>query len=44
MKNFNNLYETPVIIVMPLDGLDIITLSDNDATWDENWGDSYTFI
>ena len=43
MKNFNKLYETPAIIVLPMEALDILATSDNDAAWDDNWNDSYIF-
>ena len=30
-------YQAPEILVFPIDCLDLLTVSDNDADWDENW-------
>ena len=43
MKNESKLYQTPAIIVLPLADLDVLAASDNDASWDPLWVDSYVF-
>lgn len=43
MKNESKLYQTPAIIVIPMDALDVCAASDNDALWNDNWNDSYIF-
>ena len=36
MKNLKA-YQTPEILVFPIDCVDLLTVSDNDAEWDPNW-------
>ena len=36
MKNLKS-YQTPEILVFPVDCLDLLTISDNDSDWDEKW-------
>ncbi len=31
------LYQTPEILVFPVDCADLLTVSDNDAEWDDAW-------
>lgn len=30
-------YQTPELLVFPIDCMDVLTVSDNDAEWDPNW-------
>jgi hypothetical protein len=36
MKNLKT-YQTPELLVFPIDCVDLLTESDNDAEWDPNW-------
>ena len=36
MKNLKS-YQTPEILVFPMDCTDLLTLSDNDAEWNPIW-------
>lgn len=36
MKNLK-LYQTPEILIFPVSQVDLLTVSDNDTDWDENW-------
>lgn len=38
MKNLK-LYQTPEMVVLPVDPVDLITASDNDKPWNEKWTD-----
>ena len=37
MMNNLKTYQTPEILVFPVDCVDLLTASDNDAEWDSNW-------
>ncbi len=43
MKNCKKLYETPELTVLFVSDPDVLTSSDNDAIWDDNWNDPYIF-
>lgn len=30
-------YQSPEILVFPIDRVDLLTVSDNDVEWDPNW-------
>ena len=36
MKNLKA-YQTPELLVFPINNVDLLTVSDNDAQWDPDW-------
>ena len=36
MKDLKS-YQTPELLIFPIDCVDLLTVSDNDAEWDSNW-------
>ncbi len=42
MMNELKKYQTPEILVFPVDCVDLLTASDNDTGWDSGWNGIYT--
>ena len=36
------IYQTPEILLFPINSADLLTVSDNDAAWDSSWNGIYT--